>query len=224
MNVIEGIKSRMDAKRKDSLEAYRRIVVAIAAGGPKQDATSAAQVLEAAGKSPDDLTADVAQLEQRKALAADAAKLAGIPARREVVKKELETAADVLAKAQGKFEEVATPLEVELRRLNATEQAGLLALDELRRTHPRAAEYAAMADTVKTLEARIPVIQRDMEFLPTQLPQMEKNAREMDTHKPDLAGIQRRISSLPGQLRQTESDLKSAKRDLAELASIVSQV
>lgn len=107
--VLERFEAAAAQSAAEKLAAYRRLVADLAEGNePNPDA--ALGVLESAGKSSDDLRADVATLQRRRELAATLSQAGTLETELAEIEGELSEISERRAKANAEFDRQAAPL------------------------------------------------------------------------------------------------------------------
>lgn len=135
--LLSQVEQLSNARQAQRAAAYRELVVSIA-DGAEPDPAETVDTLEAAGKTPADLSNDLRTIQNRRRLAAEveAGKVAANE--RLIIPQQIEEANAVLAAAQQAHREAVYPLQNELQRLLAVEAAGRTAGQDLEKSAPEA--------------------------------------------------------------------------------------
>jgi hypothetical protein len=121
--IIDSLKERLRRRAEAGASSYRQLVLALATNGKEPgNADDVERVLAAAGKTPEDLAADLEAKALRAASQARVQKADGVGAERARLRAAVEKAEAALAKAQAAYEEVTWPAQQRLRELDALER------------------------------------------------------------------------------------------------------
>ncbi|RIK75380.1 MAG: hypothetical protein DCC68_21260 [Planctomycetota bacterium] len=154
---IERIRQAKTLSDAEKAREYLQLVRDTAAGN-EVDPDAAAAILDATGKTVDELDADAAKQSKRLQLHAKLAEMPALAAKREALEAKIGAAQQVLAKAREEHDRVCRPALAELNGVKQTLASKRQICNELLQTCPDAAlvaEYRAAVDALNEAHARL---------------------------------------------------------------------